>query len=73
MAKNKAKPHLQNKSALFAAPDADARAAAAPQDRAHEADTLVAENGAPQNRRANPKGRKQSRGSDTGPQGRRRH
>ncbi|MCF2529635.1 hypothetical protein [Yinghuangia soli] len=64
MAKNKAKPHLQNKSALFT--DAADRGQEA---RAQETDTLVAENNeAQQNRRA--KGRKQSRGSD-GP-GRRR-
>jgi hypothetical protein len=64
MAKNKAKPHLQNKNALLT--DAATRGEEA---RAQQSDTLVAENSeAQQNRRA--KGRKQSRGSD-GP-GRRR-
>lgn len=89
MAKQKAKPHLQDKSPMFAEPahraDADraqdrpaqersaqdrsAQDRSQAQDRA--SDTLVAEHDAQQNRRA--KGRKQTRGSDTGPKGRKRH
>lgn len=79
MAKQKAKPHLQDKSPMFAEPAHRADVAQAhdrsPQDRSqaqdHASDTLVAERDAQQDRRA--KGRKQSRGSDTGPKGRKRH
>ncbi|WP_436774557.1 hypothetical protein [Yinghuangia sp. YIM S09857] len=99
MAKQKAKPHLQDKSPMFAEPAHRADADRAQDRPAHErsaqdrsaqdrsaqdrsaqdrsqaqdraSDTLVADHDAQQNRRA--KGRKQTRGSDTGPKGRKRH
>jgi hypothetical protein len=80
MAKHKAKPHLQNKSAMFSdaagndqarAHDREAHDRTQAAERAHESDTLVAEHDASRDRRA--KGRKQSRGTDTGPRGRKRH
>ncbi|MEU8137657.1 hypothetical protein [Streptodolium elevatio] len=79
MAKQKAKPHLQDKSPMFSEPAHRADAAQArdrsaqdrPQAQDNASDTLVAEHDAQQDRRA--KGRKQSRGSDTGPKGRKRH
>ncbi|MDI2132311.1 hypothetical protein [Yinghuangia seranimata] len=67
MAKQKAKPHMQSKSPMFA--DA-ARAAHGDEERAHEGATLVSERDNAQQQRPAAKGRKQSRGQQNGPRGR---